>query len=221
MIDDPQINDNRAYEYTQSTKDIRLEYPIISNWIKPNSKVIDFGCGDCSLLFYLRNQHNITGIGYDVSKTGIERCVETDFIAACEAIDKQHPELEDQSFDYAICNVTIQMIMYPEILFSEMKRVSRFQIISFPNFAYFQNRLDFILRGSMPKPMLFGYTWYSTGHIHQLSVRDFYDFLALFPEVNVLDEFHLCGENVLKKYLVRFFPNLFSQVSLFLLSENA
>ena len=47
------------------------------------------------------------------------------------------------------------------------------QIISIPNFAYLSNRLDLLFHGVMPRPMLYGYTWYNTGHIHQLSVKDF------------------------------------------------
>ena len=65
------------------------------------------------------------------------------------------------------------MVMLPEILVQKMRRVARNQIISFPNFANIKNRFDLLFRGRMPRPMLYGYNWYSTGHIHQLRIRDF------------------------------------------------
>ena len=83
----------------------------------------------------------------------------------------------DRSFDYALCNVTLQMVMYPEKLLSEMARVASRQIVCFPNFANLRNRLELLLMGRMPRAMLFGYSWWDTGHIHQLSVRDFEEYL--------------------------------------------
>jgi methionine biosynthesis protein MetW len=65
------------------------------------------------------------------------------------------------------------MVMYPEKLLSEMGRVATRQIVSFPNFANIRNRLELFLYGRMPKAMLFGHTWWNTGHIHQLSIQDF------------------------------------------------
>jgi methionine biosynthesis protein MetW len=51
------------------------------------------------------------------------------------------------------------------------------QIVCFPNFANLRNRLELLLMGRMPRAMLFGYLWWDTGHIHQLSVRDFEEYL--------------------------------------------
>lgn len=35
----------------------------------------------------------------------------------------------------------------------------------------------------MPRPMLFGYEWYNTGHIHQLSIKDFNLWIACFDDI--------------------------------------
>jgi methionine biosynthesis protein MetW len=76
-----------------------------------------------------------------------------------------------------MCKVTLQMVMYPEKLLSEMVRVASRQIVCFPNFANLRNRVELLLMGRMPRAMLFGYSWWDTGHIHQLSVRDFEEYL--------------------------------------------
>ena len=43
----------------------RYDFPIIANWINPNSKVLDLGCGDGGLLNYLSQERSITGYGIE------------------------------------------------------------------------------------------------------------------------------------------------------------
>jgi len=59
-----------------------------------------------------------------------------------------------------------------------LKRIARYQIVSFPNFAFWGDRFDLLFNGRMPHPMLFRYSWYNTGHIHQLSIKDFKAFIV-------------------------------------------
>ena len=217
MIDDCTSQDNRAYEYPAKETQYREEYPIIRDWISDGSNIIDFGCGDGSLLKILGRERNVTAIGYDISESGIQSCKEKGVAAICDRIDKVHPELTDNSFDYAICNVTLQMVNYPEVLLEEMFRVSTWQIISFPNFAYYKNRVDMALRGRMPTPMLFGYQWFSTGHIHQFSIQDFRNFVAASPNTVVEDEHHIGSNRPVLKGMVRAFPNMLSKIAIFLL----
>jgi methionine biosynthesis protein MetW len=99
-----------------------------------------------------------------------------------------------------------------------MKRISKYQIISFPNFGFYKNRLEFLIKGGMPLHSLFGYKWYSTGHIHQCSINDFY---ILIHEIglHVLEHKHLNTVNPLKKMMMDLFPNLFQLVPVFLLTK--
>ena len=56
MIDDPTLNDNRESNYSGHETQYWDEYTIIEDLIKPNSKVIDLGCGNGSLLQLLKNR---------------------------------------------------------------------------------------------------------------------------------------------------------------------
>ncbi len=218
-IDNPEINDNRNYNYSGFLHSDREEYPVIIQLVEPNKKVIDLGCGNGSLLELLREQKNCQTAGVEISDSGIEQCRKKDLNVLHAKIDEPLP-FEDNSFDYSICNVTIQMVMYPEILLKEMKRISRYQIISFPNFAYYKNRIDFLLKGRMPKPMLFGYEWYSTGHIHQLSLNDFF---ALVNSIGGLQVFRvevIKSKSILKNFLMKSLPNLFLQIPIILLKKS-
>ena len=107
----------------------------------------------------------------------------------------------------------------PEVLLSEMKRISKYQIVSFPNFAHYKNRLDLLLKGRMPKPMLFGYKWYSTGHIHQMSIKDFYELIDDVGGLRVLHINSFISTNPLKKFLIKKYPNIFQILQVFLLEK--
>jgi methionine biosynthesis protein MetW len=214
MIDDPWVNDNRRYNYSNCKEQFREEYPVIFDIVERGSSIIDMGCGNGSLLKLLIEKRGCTGLGFDVSETGIEACREKGLMAECRAIDQPHEDIADKQYDYAICNVTIQMVMYPEILLSEMKRIARYQIVSFPNFAYWRNRLDLLFRGRMPHPMLYGYKWYNTGHIHQLSIRDFEELIANH-DMKTQDKLYFRGRIFSALNLN---PNLFATAAIYLLT---
>lgn len=218
-LDTSEINDNRHYNYDSFPSAERIEYPIILQMVKKNSRVIDLGCGNGSLLEKLIKEKNVTAQGIELSKSGVEICKKKGLNVSEGRIDVVLP-FNDEEFDYAICNVTIQMVMYPEILLKEMKRVARYQIISVPNFAYFKNRIELLIHGRMPRPALFGYEWFSTGHIHHLSIKDFQETsgnmgLRILKSIPIYNPY-----NPIKKFLVDSFPNLFSLENVFLLTKK-
>jgi len=218
-IDSPLHNDNRNYDYAHAFTEEREEYKLICEMVEPNSKVIDLGCGNGSLLEKLIKEKNVKGEGVELSESGVEVCKVKGLKVHKGRIDEKLP-FEDNSFDYSICNVTIQMIMYPEVLLSEMKRISKYQIVSFPNFAHFKNRLDLLLNGRMPKPMLFGYKWYSTGHIHQLSIQDFYELIEDVGGMRVIRKKYSVGSNRYKKILAGLLPSLLIPILIFMLEKH-
>ena len=112
------------------------------------------------------------------------------------------------------------MVMYPEVLVNEMKRISKFQIISFPNFGFYKNRFDLLVNGRMPKSMLFGYKWYNTGHVHQLSIKDFYELINDVGGLQVQKLLWAKTNIGIKDFISKTFPNLFMAIPIFLLSKK-
>lgn len=211
-------HDNRNYDYTSNYSEVRNEYEIILKTISRDAKVIDLGCGDGSLMHLLQKELNAECTGVEISLSGVENGISKGLNIKHGKID-EHLAFEDNQFDYAICNVTIQMVLYPEILFSEMIRISKKQIISFPNFAFYKNRIDLLLKGRMPKPMLFNYDWFNTGHIHQFSINDFLSFVKNYNNMRVVSLDFAQPENSFKKLLSKKYPNLFVPIPIFLLEK--
>lgn len=220
-INSPEHNDNRNYDYTGIESEVRKEYEVIEGFIDSPSSIIDLGCGNGSLLHSLIQKGKCTrAVGLEISESGVEISKKKGIYARLGRIDEPLPFADDE-FDISVCNVTIQMVMYPEVLLKEMKRISKKQIVSFPNFGFYRNRLDMLLHGRMPKPCLFGYSWYSTGHIHQLSISDFKELVGSVGGLEIEKFSTVFSNNSFKDSLTGMFPNLFSLLPLFLLRKTA
>jgi methionine biosynthesis protein MetW len=218
-FDSIESNDNRSYSYRGFEHIDRDEYRIIIDYIDAGSKVIDLGCGNGVLLQQLINQKNINGCGIEISEDAVSICKEKGLNVTSGRIDERLP-FNDNEFDYAVCNVTLQMVMYPEILIREMKRISKYQIISFPNFGFWKNRIDLLINGKMPSKTLFGYSWYTTGHLHQLSINDFTEFITSIGGLQILDRKFADNVDFLRMKLADLFPNLFHLLPVYLLKKT-
>lgn len=218
-INSPSENDNRDYDYSSCPAEMREEYKIIRDLIPEGSSVLDLACGNGSLLELLAKEKNVTGTGIELADSGVTICQKKGLNVTKGRIDEQLA-YKDREFDFAVCNVTIQMVLYPEVLLSEMKRVAKYQIVSFPNFGFIKNRLELLLFGRMPKRMLFGYKWYSTGHIHQLSHKDFYELVRDIGGLRILRKECRDTEQPIKKALRQLLPTLFEILPVFLLTSD-
>lgn len=220
-INSPDHNDNRSYDYSGVESEERKEYAVIESFIGGDASVIDLGCGNGSLLHLLMQKGKCgRAVGIEISESGVEISKKKGIDARLGRIDEPLP-FADEEFDYALCNVTIQMVMYPEILLKEMKRISKKQVISFPNFGFYKNRIDLMMKGRMPKPVLFGYSWYSTGHIHQLSIADFKELVDHTGGLEIEKFSTVWPGGSLKDTLTGMFPNLFCLLPVFLLRKTA
>lgn len=213
-------SDNRNYIYSASSQTKRSEFLVIERIVGKNKKVIDLGCGDGSLMLMLQKKGNICQ-GIEVVESGVKSCRKKGLNVKKGRIDEKLG-YKDKSFDYAICNVTLHMVMYPEILISEMRRISKKQIITFPNFAFFLNRLQLLAFGIYPRWSLFGYKWYSTGHVHQLSIKDFEQYCKE-NNIDVVGRYHLFPKQIWNSWpkssiigrLSQVLANMFATMAIF------
>ena len=88
---------------------------IITDWVPFRSKVIDFGCGDGSLLKDLINTKNICGYGVEIDHQMIDKCIEKGISVIEKDIDKGIQDFELSNFDIAIMASSIQCLKNPNI----------------------------------------------------------------------------------------------------------
>ncbi len=150
-----------------------VAYDEIVKLVQPKSSVLDLGCGDGELLQRLERERECTGRGVEINETHIRACIGKGISVFQGNLDEGLADHETHSYDYVILNQTLQMVHRPDRLLREMIRVGRNVIIGFPNFGYFMNRIQLLVRGRMPVTGTLPYQWYETPNIHLCTLKDF------------------------------------------------
>lgn len=153
----------------------RADFAAIAAWIPKGASVLDLGCGDGSLLRYLKETRDVRGYGVEISDRDIVSCIANNVNVIQNDLDAGLSDFEDGSFDFVILSQTLQATRHTEPLIQEMLRVGREGIVSFPNFGYWKSRLD-VLRGNMPVSSELPYQWYNTPNVHLCTLNDFENF---------------------------------------------
>ena len=186
----------------------RPDFAAIAAWIPEGASVLDLGCGDGSLLRYLKDARKIRGYGVEISDNNIEACIRNGVNVIQNDLESGLLGFENGSFDYVILSQTLQATRHTEPLMQEMLRVGREGIVSFPNFGYWKNRLN-VLRGRMPVFKDLPYQWYDTPNIHLCTLHDFETFCAHY-KMQILGRRVMTGDSS-----VQLLPNLLGSTAVY------
>ncbi|MGA7749969.1 MAG: methionine biosynthesis protein MetW [Gallionella sp.] len=155
----------------------RPDFAAIAAWIPKGATVLDLGCGDGSLLRYLKEARAVRGYGVEISDLDILSCIANGVNVIQNDLESGLADFESNSFDYVMLSQTLQATRHTEPLIQEMLRVGREGIVSFPNFGYWKNRVN-VLRGNMPVSRELPYQWYDTPNVHLCTLHDFETFCS-------------------------------------------
>ena len=155
---------------------MKQEFKIIASLVEKNTRVLDVGCGDGTLMEFLKNNKKINIRGIEISKNNVQKCVGKGLTVIEGDAEKDLKQFPDHSFDYVILSQTLQAFLNPEKVISELLRVGKKAIVTIPNFGYWKVRLHLLIKGTMPITRTLPDEWYNTPNLHMCTIKDFFNF---------------------------------------------
>ena len=192
----------------------RYDFELISSWIPERSRVLDLGCGDGVLLAGLAATRGVRGYGIEIAADNVLASVANGVNVIQSDLEEGLAAFGDNTFDFVILSLTLQAVRDAENVLTEMLRVGREGIVTFPNFGYWRHRLD-IVQGHMPVSRALPYSWYDTPNIHLCTVKDF-EGLCAKVGAEILDERVIHDGRT-----VRVLPNLLGSLGVFRFRRKA
>ena len=189
---------------------------IINNWVPDDSKVIDFGCGDGSLLKELMDTKKVLGYGVEINNTKIQKCIAKGVPVIKQDIDLGINEFESSNFDLSIMARSIQCLKNPANALKGMLKLSKRCVVTLPNLGYWRCRLN-ILSGEMPVTPELPSSWYETENIHLCTIKDF-EKLCTDENIKIKDKVFL-NKNGDQSRFVSIKPNLLAVEGVYLLEK--
>ena len=191
----------------------------LKDWISVDSKVLDLGCGDGSLLDVLKREKSVSGLGIEIDAGKIKSCLEKGISVIEQDIDNGLENFGNQTFDFVVMSQSIQALKRPELALEEIVRVGKECIVSIPNFANIKCRLQLFFKGQMPVSNALPHDWFSTPNLHLCSLEDFEE-LCKKCKISIIER-KLSKTNGEENFLMKLFPNLFSEVALYKLIKES
>jgi methionine biosynthesis protein MetW len=188
---------------------MRIDLNEIQHWIKQNSRILDLGCGDGTLLEFLIKTKQVTGYGLEIDPEQINLCIDKGLNVIEQNLDRGLGNFANNSFDTVLMTQALQTLHFPHKVLEEMLRVGKECIVTFPNFGHWKARYQLATRGRMPVSDLLPYEWYNT----------FKDFEVLCREKNIKVIHRQVVNEASGQLLKDVMPNLFGETAIYHLSK--
>ena len=155
---------------------MKNEFKIITNLLPLQSRVLDVGCGDGTLIEALIKQRAIDARGIELEENKVKQCISKGLSVIQGNAETELSQFPDKAFDFVVLSQTLQAFYQPEKVLNELLRIGKKVIISIPNFGYWQIRTSLLFFGKMPVTKSLPDSWYNTPNLHMCSIKDFYQF---------------------------------------------
>ena len=198
----------------------RQDFLVINDMVTNNSKVLDVGCDDGSLLKMLQESKNVDARGIEISAEGVNTCLAKGLSAVQGDANLDLEMYPENSFDFVILSKTLQSMIEPKKTLEELLRIGKNAIVSIPNFAHWKVRLYLLLHGRMPVTPSLPDTWYNTENIHLCTINDFIN-LCEELEIQIIKSVVLDKKGTLLNFANRIKSvNLIGEQGIFLLKRK-
>ena len=197
---------------------MKKEFLVIANLLPNNTRVLDVGCGDGSLMNLLVKEKNIEVRGLELEKHNVQECIYKGLPVIQGNAETELYQFPNQSFDYVVLSQTLQAFYNPDKVLKELLRIGKSVIISIPNFGYWKVRTSLLFFGKMPITKALPNAWYNTPNLHMCTIKDLFNYC---DEQNIKIK-KVIGVNEDRTSLIKKsnleIKNFFSKVGIFLIS---
>ena len=184
---------------------MKKEFKIISELIENNTRVLDVGCGDGTLMKYLKDKKNVDTRGLEILKKNVQDCTSKGLSVIEGNAEKDLHQFPNLSFDFVVLSQTLQAFLDPENVISELLRIGKKAVVTIPNFGYWKVRIHLLLKGTMPVTKNLPNEWYNTPNLHMCTIKDFVNY---------------CNKKNIKINSTNLsYNNLFSQLGIFVIEK--
>jgi methionine biosynthesis protein MetW len=184
---------------------------IIGDWVEPNSRVLDLGCGQGELLDYLVQAKQVSAVGVDLEFANIAACVRRGVAAYQGDIASFMGAFPEKHFDRVICSRTVQELSDPAGVIIEGLRVGRAVTVGFVNHGFWKNRMATLVSGRKVRNAVYPTAWFESRPANPVTIADFEDFCQT-KGLQVARRVHLSGD---WKTHCATRPNLFAGYALY------
>ena len=198
---------------------MKPEYKIITNMIDENSRVLDVGCDDGTLMEFLKQNKNVDIRGIEISKEKVQTCISKGLTVIEGNAEFDLKQFPNNSFDYVVLGQTLQAFINPETVIKELLRVGKKAIVTIPNFGHWKVRLNLLTQGTMPVTKSLPNKWYNTPNIHMCTIKDFVRFSKII-DFKIFKSLALINKNISTiNNSNLFYKNLFAELGIFLIEK--
>ena len=164
---------------TDKTPDKRtVDMRIISEWIEPQSSVLDLGCGRGVFLEYLIKTKSVFGVGVDWDLDKVRSCIKRGVPAYQGDLAELMRTFPDKFFDRVVCSRTVQELNNPSAVLLEALRLADAVTVGFLNYGHWRNRLHHLMTGNHILTEVNPHEWHEARPTHPISITEFETFCA-------------------------------------------
>ena len=196
---------------------MKKEFKVIADLLPNNTRVLDVGCGDGSLMNLLVKEKNIEVRGLELEKQNVQECIYKGLPVIQGNAETELYQFPNKSFDYVVLSQTLQAFYSPDKVLRELLRIGKSVIVSIPNFGYWKVRTSLLFFGKMPMTNTLPNSWYNTPNLHMCTIKDLFNYC---DEQNIKIK-KVIGVNEDKISLIKKnnleIKNLFSKLGIFLI----
>jgi methionine biosynthesis protein MetW len=188
-----------------------VDMQVIGEWVEPQSRVLDLGCGRGELMGYLVHAKQVSATGVDLDFGRISACVRRGLSAYQGDMTAFMRAFPDRTFDRVICSRTAHELDDPAGVILEALRVGTAVTVGFVNHGFWKNRLGTLFRGRKVRNDVYTTAWHESRPANPLTIADFEDFCAE-KSIRVARRALLLGD---WRTPCPFLPNLFAGYALY------